>query len=487
MKAMKKNAYRPLWHFAPEQNWINDPNGLVYFNGEYHLFYQYHPHGTTWGPMHWGHAVSKDLVRWEELGIALFPDENGTIFSGSAVVDWHNTTGFFPEEPGLVAIFTSHREVKGEPAVQTQSLAYSSDNGRTWTKYEGNPVLRSADKADFRDPKVFWHTESRMWMMVLASGQTISIYSSPDLKDWTMESEFGDGLGFHGGVWECPDLFHLTIEGTDDSKWVLFVSVGDSPDYNEGSRTQYFVGRFDGSVFTPDDEEIRWLDFGRDNYAGVSFSDIPEADGRRIYIAWMSNWRYANHVPSNGWRGSMTAARKLGLKRLEGSGEIVIVQHPVEELGTYFTRVAAEAEDLLLADGRKEVLDCALDAFELRLEAEQIEARELGLIIHHNEEQYTTIHYSSEENAITLLREHAGPSDFSDMFAKPQRMKLQGSASDRLRLRILVDAASVELFLADGSAALTSLVFPDQTCQKITLFAVGGTAQLVSCTVLAAD
>lgn len=437
--------------------------------------------------MHWGHAVSKDLVHWEELDIALYPDENGTIFSGSAVVDWHNTSGFFPDEPGLVAVFTSHLEVKGEPAVQTQSLAYSRDNGRTWTKYEGNPVLRVADKSDFRDPKVFWHKDSGKWMMVLAAGQTISFYSSPDLKVWEHESEFGDGIGFHGGVWECPDLFPLTVEGTDESKWVLLVSVGDNPEYNEGSRTQYFVGEFDGSAFAPDDREVRWLDFGRDNYAGVSFSDIPEADGRRIYIAWMSNWRYANHVPSNGWRGSMTAARTLGLKRLEENGELVIVQHPVEEIGTYFSRVAAQVEDLLLADGRQEIIDCKLDAFELRLEAEQIEARELGIILHHNEEQYTTVTYSAEEQELALLREHAGPHDFSDMFAKPQHMKLHESAPDRLRLRILADAASVELFLADGSAAMTSLVFPDQTCQKVTLYAVGGTAQLVSCTVLATE
>ncbi|ACT03827.1 glycoside hydrolase family 32 protein [Paenibacillus sp. JDR-2] len=487
MEAIKKTAYRPLWHFAPQQNWINDPNGLVYFNEEYHLFYQYHPHGSTWGPMHWGHTVSKDLIHWEELAIALYPDENGTIFSGSAVVDWHNTTGFFPEEPGLVAIFTSHHEVKGEPVVQTQSLAYSYDNGRTWTKYDGNPVLCATNKPDFRDPKVFWHKDSGKWLMALATEQTISFYSSPDLKAWELESEFGDGIGFHGGVWECPDLFQLTIEGTEDSKWVLLVSVGDNPDYQEGSRTQYFVGQFDGSVFTPDDDEIRWLDFGRDNYAGVSFSDIPEADGRRIYTAWMSNWRYANHVPSNGWRGSMTAARTLGLKRLEENGEIVIVQHPVKELGTYFSRVAAEAKGLLLTDGRKEVIDCSLEAFDLRLEAVQIEARELGIIIHHNEEQYTTIQYSSAEHAITLLRKHAGPNDFSDMFAQPQHMKLHGSASDRLSLRILADAASIELFLADGSAAMTSLIFPDQTCRRITLYALDGTAQLVSCTVLAAE
>lgn len=485
MEAIKKSAYRPLWHFAPQQNWINDPNGLVFFNGEYHLFYQYHPAGTTWGPMHWGHAVSKDLVRWEELEIALYPDENGTIFSGSAVVDWHNTTGFFPEEPGLVAIFTSHLEVKGEPTVQTQSLAYSKDNGRSWTKYEGNPVLRAPEKPDFRDPKVFWHKESSKWIMVLAVGQTISIYSSLDLKAWETESEFGDGVGFHGGVWECPDLFPLTIEGTEESKWVLLVSVGDNPEFDEGSRTQYFVGQFDGSVFTPDDAELRWLDFGRDNYAGVSFSDIPEEDGRRIYIAWMSNWRYANHVPSNGFRGSMTAARRLGLKRSEENGDVVIVQHPVEEIGQYFSKESSVVKDVLLADGATQPINCTLDTFELRLEAEQIEAEQFGIIIHHTEEQYTTIQYTAQDHTITLLREHAGPHDFSDMFAKPQQMKL--APADSLNLRILVDAASIELFLADGTFAMTSLIFPDQTCEKITLFSKGGTLQLADLTILAAE
>lgn len=209
MSTILKQDYRNEYHFSPKEKWMNDPNGMVFFNGEYHLFYQHHPHGTTWGPMHWGHAVSRGLISWEELPIALLPDENGTIFSGSAVVDWNNTTGFFEGEPGLVAIFTHHLEVKDRDAIQTQSLAYSKDSGRSWTKYEGNPVLKHESFVDFRDPKVFWHEQTKEWVMIIACGQTVCLYRSPNLKDWTLGSEFGAGIGSHDGVWECPTCSRL--------------------------------------------------------------------------------------------------------------------------------------------------------------------------------------------------------------------------------------------------------------------------------------
>nr|WP_237389541.1 glycoside hydrolase family 32 protein [Bacillus sp. USDA818B3_A] len=279
MRQKYKEKHRPQFHFSPEEKWMNDPNGMVFFNDEYHLFYQYHPFGTTWGPMHWGHAVSKDLIYWEQLPIALYPDDHGAIFSGSAVVDWNNTSGFFPEGPGLVAIYTSADNYpESDRPRQRQSLAYSKDNGRTWVKYEGNPVLSDLNITDYRDPKVFWHNETNKWVMVLATGQSVTLYISANLKDWEFASEFGNKAGSHDGVWECPDLFQLPVDGNENNqKWVMFVSIGDNPQFKEGSRTQYFVGQFDGTTFVNDnpDEMVLWLDFGRDNYAGVSWSDMP--------------------------------------------------------------------------------------------------------------------------------------------------------------------------------------------------------------------
>ncbi|MFC6604865.1 glycoside hydrolase family 32 protein [Ectobacillus funiculus] len=239
MTELYKEKYRPQFHFSPEEKWMNDPNGMVFFNDEYHLFYQYHPFGTTWGPMHWGHAVSKDLIHWEQLPIALYPDEHGAIFSGSAVVDWNNTSGFFDNQPGLVAIYTSAGTYPdSDRPRQRQSLAYSKDNGRTWVTYEGNPVLSDVNITDYRDPKVFWHDETNKWVMVLATGQSITIYTSPNLRDWEYGSEFENKAGSHGGVWECPDLFKLSVDGDENNqKWVMFLSLGDDPKTKEGSRT----------------------------------------------------------------------------------------------------------------------------------------------------------------------------------------------------------------------------------------------------------
>ncbi|MFT7791519.1 UNVERIFIED_CONTAM: glycoside hydrolase family 32 protein, partial [Escherichia coli] len=353
--------------------------------------------------MHWGHAVSKDLITWDELEIALHPDENGTIFSGSAVVDWNNTTGFFKEEPGLVATFTHHLEGDhGKQVVQTQSLAYSLDKGRSWIKYDGNPVLAHPSKPDFRDPKVFWHKETKKWIMVLATGQTISLYSSANLKEWKFESEFGESCGSHEGVWECPDLFELSIENSNDKKWVLIVSIGDNPNYDEGSRTQYFVGSFDGKKFTSEHEDIKWLDYGKDNYAGVSFSDIPEADGRRIYLGWMSNWRYANQVPTEGWRSQMTLPRELELH--EKKGDYYLVQNLVRELDTYFD-IKEERKEVIVTEEETTFFEVDDDYLEIILSLKNMNANKYGLTIEHTDSQYTTITIDTKENVLVLSRE----------------------------------------------------------------------------------
>ena len=464
-------TYRPNLHFAPKKNWLNDPNGLVYFKGEYHLFFQHNPNDTVWGPMHWGHAVSKDLVEWEELDIALYPDEHGTIFSGSAVIDWNNTSGFFPDEPGMVAIFTHHLDgTENTDPVQTQSLAYSHDQGRTWIKYEGNPVLTHPTKVDFRDPKVFWHKDTKKWVMSLATGQTVSFYSSPNLIDWQFESEFGENFGSHDGVWECPDLFELKVDDSDEKHWVLIVSIGDNINYEYGSRTQYFIGSFDGTTFTPYDNQIRWLDYGKDNYAGVSFSDIPEQDGRRIYLGWMNNWRYADKIPTGDWRGLMTLPRSLTLNNV--NDKLQVVQRPVKELNQYFTEKIAINDEEIKGGTAKDFV-VSKPTFKVDLAINNRNSQEFGVKLYHSETNYTTININSTTNEIVLSRKNSGKTSFSDNFKHDQKMEVDHT--DELKLQIIVDSCSIEVFVNDGSYALTSLIFPeDQKNQQVSIFSSDG-------------
>lgn len=315
--------YRPQFHFSPPEKWMNDPNGLVYNKGIYHLFYQYYPEDIVWGPMHWGHATSKDMVHWKNKPIALFPDEQGYIFSGSAVIDTDNSSGLGSvDNPPLVAIFTYHKAEwaeEGRIDFQTQGIAYSLDNGDTWVKYEGNPVIKNESIKDFRDPKVFWNGKTNNWTMLLVAGDHLQIWQSPDLKDWAKVSEFGKDQGAHGGVWECPDMFPLKVEGTDLEKWVLLISINPGAP-NGGSGTQYFIGDFDGKTFTSDQKEHKWIDWGTDNYAGVTYNHTPNND--RIFIGWMSNWDYAQETPTEKWRSAMTLPRKLKLQAVNGTVEL---------------------------------------------------------------------------------------------------------------------------------------------------------------------
>lgn len=476
-------TYRPQFHYSPEANWLNDPNGMVYYNGEYHLFYQYHPNGTTWGPMHWGHAVSSDLVSWEHLPIALAPDSIGAIFSGSAVVDWQDTTGFFNGESGLVAIFThAGTYPDSDRSKQVQSIAYSKDDGRTWQLHEGNPVLSDESKPDFRDPKVFWHAETNRWAMVLATGQTISIYSSPDLKEWTFASEFGENQGFHEGVWECPDLFHIPVDGDESaSKWVLLVSVGDNADFVEGSRTQYFIGEFDGTTFRNENSEdtTLWLDYGRDNYAGVSWSDIPQSDSRRMYIGWMSNWKYANLTPSEKWRGAMTLPRTLSLA--SGKRGIRLIQSPVEELK------ALRSQSILLKENevieKKEVVYTPdTNSYELEAEFQLGDASSFGFSLCTSSNEKTIVGYDVKSEKLFLDRTASGQSDFQQDFAAKHNAVLSPKHG-KVKLQIFVDWSSVEVFANDGEVAMTDLIFPDRDSRAIELFAKNGQVELVSLTV----
>lgn len=316
--------FRPVYHHTPAYGWMNDPNGMFYKDGVYHLYFQYNPYGSMWGNMHWGHSTSTDLVNWKNEGIAISPDAIGTIFSGSCVVDHNNTSGF--GEGAVVAFYTSAKQTPWGDC-QTQSMAYSLDNGKTFIKYANNPILTSSEK-DFRDPKVFWYAPKEHWVMMLAVGQHMEIYSSKNLKDWTKESEFGEGHGCHGGVWECPDLVEIPVEGTKEKKWVLICNINPGGPFG-GSATQYFVGDFDGSTFTDNyPEETKWMDYGKDHYATVTWNNAP--DGRCIAIGWMSNWQYANNVPTLQYRSANTIARDLSLFRQNGN--LFLKSEPCKEM-----------------------------------------------------------------------------------------------------------------------------------------------------------
>lgn len=625
-----REPWRPQFHFTPATNWMNDPNGMVYYEGEYHLFYQYNPFGTKWGHMSWGHAVSKDLVHWEHLPIALYEENDVMIFSGSAVVDWNNTTGFGSKgKPPLVAIYTGHYTKK---PLQNQHIAYSNDRGRTWTKYERNPVLDIGDK-DFRDPKVMWHEPSKQWIMTVAwpTHRKVRFYSSPNLKDWQHLSDFGPA-GSTTGIWECPDLFPLKTDGRKQ-KWVLVVNVGSGAPAG-GSGCQYFVGDFNGKTFTLDesfprptlesvpegkvladfegddfgswratgaafDKPVRgghpnqqavagfrgralansfkggdqsegtlvspdfeithdhvsfligggnhagrtcmnllidnvvartatgdaderlswkswdvrefrgrtgrieivdrhtggwghinvdhillanqparpatqpalWADFGRDFYAAVSWSDVPKSDGRRLWLGWMSNWEYANDVPTSPWRSAMSIPRELSLRTTpEG---VRLLQKPVDELEKLYGKKHrlgrssfAEAREWL---GKRKFESELLDVeMELAAATDGI----FALKVLNGPEAETVVRCDFRQQRLTVDRTRSGKVDFSSKFPGVHTAPLvvrDGS----LGLRILLDTSSIEIFAGDGESVVTDLILPAVPGRRLELVAEG--------------
>lgn len=483
-------AHRPQFHFTPPAMWMNDPNGLVYFEGEYHLFYQFYPDDTVWGPMHWGHAVSRDLVRWEHLPIALYPDEHGYIFSGSAVFDHDNTSGFGKEgEPPLVAIFTYHDPERGKAGTndhETQGIAYSHDRGRTWTKYEGNPVLPNAAKhKDFRDPNVFWHEATQRWIMALSVFDHVQFWASPDLRDWTYLSSFGEGSGAHGGTWECPDLFPVQVEGSDEARWVLILNLNPGGPQG-GSGTQYFVGDFDGRTFTLDNrfaatldsEEAVWLDWGRDNYAGITWYGVPPSDGRRIFIGWMSNWDYAQQVPTSTWRSAMTVPRSLHL--VDTDAGYRLHSAPVQELaslrGDSVDLPEREFEGTFEATG----VTASQAEIELVFDLASTDAREIGVVLTNSSGEEYRLGFDVEQARFRSDRRKAGPGDFSDNFAARVHEAPRFAHTDTLRLQLLLDVASVEMFADDGATVMTEIYFPSTPFETLSLYALDGKARLVS-------
>lgn len=441
-------TYRPEFHFSPQYGWMNDPNGMVYHNGEYHLFYQYNPYGSRWANMHWGHAVSKDLVSWEHLPFALAPDSLGAIFSGSAVIDKDNTAGFGND--AMIAIYTSAGRI------QTQSIAYSLDNGRTFTTYEANPVLSDLNYPDFRDPKVFWHSKTNQWVMSLATGQTISFYGSRDLKEWYKLSEFGEGIGSHAGVWECPDLIELKYNG--QSKWVLLVSINPGGP-NGGSATQYFIGSFDGKTFNPDPLPYPiWLDYGRDNYAGVTWSNIPDDDGRKIFIGWMNNWDYANHIPSVNFAGAMTLPRNLTL--MHNGKHLIVSSQPVKEVdalrgnGTTFETFNVNSSyqiDELIKDNN--------GTFEIEMVIESKNSSGFNFKLSNEKQERLIFDFNLNDDLFTVDRPESGVVDFSNLFAK-SKSEAPLIKRTSYKIRLFVDKLSTECFINDGELVQTNTIFP---------------------------
>jgi fructan beta-fructosidase len=615
--ASYQEPFRPQFHFTPATNWMNDPNGMVFYEGEYHLFYQYNPFGDKWGHMSWGHAVSPDLVHWQHLPVALYEENDIMIFSGSAVVDWKNSSGLGREgKPPLVAIYTGHYTKK---PLQNQHIAYSNDRGRTWTKYAGNPVLDIGEK-DFRDPKVIWHPPTRRWIMTVAwpTHRQVRFYASPNLKEWTHLSDFGPA-GSTQGIWECPDLFPLPSKGA--SAWVLIVNVGSGAPAG-GSGTQYFVGQFDGTRFVldpsfpkqlaefvpagktladfegdnygdwqatgeafgpgpargkiggqqnvdgfrgrglvntfltgdsaqgtltspdfiishdhinflvgggnhagktclnlligdrvvrtatgdaaerlawkswkvrdlrgerariqivdretggwghinvdhilladtaarPATEPALWADFGPDFYAGVSWSDVPKRDGRRLWLGWMSNWQYANDVPTAPWRSAMSIARELSLGQIDGQWQLV--QTPVKEMKTLrraqkqlaFRKLTGSAD-------LSPVRALAAGLFEVVADLKPAQDAVLELTLRQGGTERTTLLIDVPQRRMTLDRRNSGKADFHGRFSGEYSAPIR-LVNGRLQLHLLVDTSSVEVFANHGETVLTTLIFP---------------------------
>ena len=603
--------HRPQYHFSPEANWMNDPNGMVYLDGEYHLFYQYYPDSTVWGPMHWGHAISEDLVHWEHMPIALYPDSLGWIFSGSAVYDEKNTSGLGQDGKGpLVAIFSHHSqavEMTGSDKYQYQSIAYSNDKGRSWTMYDGNPVVPNPGIRDFRDPKVVWHDASQQWVMALAALDHLMIYGSPDLISWNLLSEFGNDIGSHDGVWECPDLFPI-VDDQGQERWVLIQNMNPG-NPNGGSGVQYFIGDFDGREFKVDDQFMKllepipasipkgivfedfkdgykkwkvegkafnsnsnmdskanslsednaqvgsitsqsftinkdainfkigggnhrgrtyialvidgkhireaegnntvellwkgwdvsaykgqeaqlkivdkhtgewgyimvdeitfvdkvahekqsgsvWLDGGRDNYAGVTWSNVP--DGRRIFIGWLSNWAYAQVVPTEKWRSAMTLPSELSIVHIDGIPRLKI--NPVKEIESIVNK------DKKAISTDKEInLENGLAKIELQFTNSK--KNPVGFRLSNDKNEYVEFLYNPQSNNFSFDRRQSGNVEFSPDF--PSVSKVKRIKKDKsIDITAYLDHSSIEIFLDDGVNLMTEIFFPSEPYNRMTL------------------
>ena len=476
----KERADRPVFHFAPPRGWINDPNGQVFFDGEFHLCYQLNPYGTRWQNMSWGHAVSRDLVHWEDLGVALHQQGGIMIFSGQATVDHQNTSGFGAGgKPPIVAAYTGHR-VDGSR--QTQDLAFSLDRGRTWTKYAKNPVL-DINNPNFRDPKVFWHAPTKKWVMavVMANERKVHFYGSLNLREWKFLSHFGPAGAPKKSNWECPDLFQLPVEGTDgrEVKWVLHVGMGDGAAAG-GSGGEYFVGDFDGTTFTSDEplDTVRWADFGRDFYAAVTWENVPPQDGRRIWIGWMNNWRYANDIPTGvDWRGMMSVPRTLALRRAEGD-TLRLVQRPVLELESLRGEHRAVPQTRLAPGTPATLKENAGDAIVVVAEfTPAADAKAFGFKVCVGGGHETVVGYDVAKQELFIDRTKSGNTTFHSDFPGRHAAPLKPGPDGKIKLHVLVDRYSVEAFANDGAVTITDLIFPKPESRGVQVYSDGGAVE----------
>lgn len=453
-----KESFRPVYHHTPAYGWMNDPNGMFYKDGLYHLYFQYNPYGSVWGNMHWGHSTSTDLMHWKFEGCAIVPDAWGAIFSGSCVVDHENTAGFGKE--AVVAFYTSAKSTPWGD-IQMQSMAYSLDNGKTFTKYEGNPILTSSEK-DFRDPKVFWYAPGKHWVMILAVGQHMEIYSSVNLKEWKKESEFGAMQGAHGGVWECPDLVEISVEGTREKKWVLICNLNPGGPFG-GSAAQYFVGSFDGKKFVNESPtQAKWMDWGKDNYATVTWNNAP--DGRCIALGWMSNWQYANNVPTRQYRSANTLARDLTLYRegqelyLKSTPSVEVKKARGKKVSIPSFKVSEKHEIVNLFEEKQ-------GAYEVEIVIQNAGASKIDFCLLNDKGEKVSMYYDLNRKQFVMDRSESGTVDFSKDF--PAVTVAPVNVDKELTLRLFVDRSSIEAFGEDGKFVMTNLVFPSQPYVKM--------------------
>jgi levanase/fructan beta-fructosidase len=420
-----REKYRPAYHHTPLYGWMNDPNGMFYKDGVWHLYFQYNPYGSQWENMTWGHSTSRDLIHWDAQPMAIEMDWLGSIFSGSCVTNGDEVVAFYTS--------AGHH--------QTQSMAVSKDGGRTFMKYSGNPVLTTSDIPDFRDPKAFWNEDIKAWNLILAAGQEMRIYSSKDLKDWKYESSFGKEYGNHSGVWECPDLFEIKDEKLNIKKWVLICNINPGGPFG-GSATQYFVGDFDGKKFTCESmpKVTKWLDYGKDHYATVSFYNAPE--NRRVVLAWMSNWQYANQVPTKQFRSANSIPRDLGLFT-DGEESYVSVVPSKEMLALRGSKVKKPTEACEIIIDTKGPTEIVLS----NTKGEQV-----------------VMKYDAQKQTFSMDRTKSGDVSFSEAFPCVTVAPTHGQIK---QLRLFIDHCSIEAFDAEGKMAMTNLVFPSEPYNTI--------------------
>lgn len=453
-----RETYRPVYHHTPVYGWMNDPNGMFYKDGVYHLYFQYNPYGSMWGNMTWGHSTSTDLTHWTYEGTAIVPDAWGAIFSGSCVVDKDNTAGF--GKGAVVAFYTSAKSTPWGD-IQSQSMAYSLDNGKTFIKYEHNPILTSTER-DFRDPKVFWYAPGKHWVMMLAVGQEMQIYSSGNLKEWKKESSFGAMQGAHGGVWECPDLVEVAVEGSKEKKWVLICNLNPGGPFG-GSAAQYFVGSFDGKKFVNESPtQTKWLDWGKDNYATVTWSNAPA--GRCIALGWMSNWQYANNVPTTQYRSANTLARDLTLYRV--GGELYLRSKPSPEI----KKARAEEKKIPTFEvkGNYEVASLLADnkgAYEIEMTIENKGTSKIDFSLMNEKGEKVAMYYDVVRKQFVMDRSASGIVGFSRDFPAVTVAPVRNT--DQIHLRLFIDRSSVEAFGEDGEYVMTNLVFPAEPYNRM--------------------